>query len=556
MAFNWNNYGIPFLPGYSFREERKSSFHLPQTLIYKNGFALPRRPSAGIGQEPLVSEQLSQQEISELSFEKPDLTYHFDDKTVYEDFIPAYVKFDKKVLCFFAYFLEDVWNSPDEDHRIRHVVIYYYLEDDSMCIWESAVMNSGISQGKRLKRHRVPKNDRGDYYHWKDFNLGIDLEVYGYKYHLTHCDTFTKDFMEHEGIVLNEPEPMPEDPYIKHRQLSPPPRITSPTPDITHRFLTMDLKVLRFYALYDKSDTPYEDPRPMIIYYYLVDDTVEISEVHEHNSGWNPSSRFLRRQKIPKKLKSETAPSCIMELTKKDVEEYYSPKDFQLGQKVTLLNHHFLLYNCDAFTKDYYQKNFPDMEMKPTEIPVKKESPIPEKHIPPYNGFGSLEDSLQNCLSLIPKRPKGNLQKMLKGDTVLRYSARLDSVNPEDEGRQFVMSYFLLDDTISIFEKPVCNSGFIGGKFLRKTCVPKPGSSVEKPEFYSPVDFAIGATVEVLGHRFVLTGAAPQVLKYLESISSKIPSHTLDSLRHTLGEKMAENQPDEQNGEEPKSSPT
>uniref|UniRef100_A0A1A8HB66 EF-hand domain (C-terminal) containing 1 n=1 Tax=Nothobranchius korthausae TaxID=1143690 RepID=A0A1A8HB66_9TELE len=290
--------------------------------------------------------------------------------------MPAYVAFDKKVLRFFAYFLEDVWNSPDEDHRIRSVVIYYYLEDDSMCIWEAAVMNSGISQGKRLKRHRVPKNDRGDYYHWKDFNLGIDLEMYGCKYHITHCDTFTKDFMEHEGIVLNEPEPLPEDPYIKHRQLSPPPRITSPTPDITHRFLTTDLKVLRFYALYDKS--PSEDPRPMIIYYYLVDDTVEISEVHEHNSGRNPSSRFLRRQKIPKKLKSE---------------------------------------------------------------------------------------------------------------------------------------------------------------------------------FYSPVDFAIGATVEVFGHRFVLIGAAPQVLKYLESISSKIPSHTLDSLRRTLGEKMAENQPDEQNGEEPKSSP-
>lgn len=49
---------------------------------------------------------------------------------------------------------------------------------------------------------------------------------------------------------------------------------------------------------------------------------------------------------------------------------------------------------------------------------------------------------------------------------------------------------------ISIFERPKRNSGIIGGKFLEKTRVPKPGSSVEKPEFYGPADFAIGATVE------------------------------------------------------------
>lgn len=49
---------------------------------------------------------------------------------------------------------------------------------------------------------------------------------------------------------------------------------------------------------------------------------------------------------------------------------------------------------------------------------------------------------------------------------------------------------------ISIYEKPRRNSGTISGKFLEKTRVPKPGSTVDNPEFYSPADFAIGATVE------------------------------------------------------------
>lgn len=71
-----------------------------------------------------------------------------------------------------------------------------------------------------------------------------------------------------------------------------------------------------------------------------------------------------------------------------------------------------------------------------------------------------------------------------------------ESPNLEDEGRRFILSYFLSNDMISIFEKPTRNSGIICSKFLEKTRVPKPGSTVDNPEFYSPADFAIGATVE------------------------------------------------------------
>lgn len=75
---------------------------------------------------------------------------------------------------------------------MRPVVIYYYLKDDSMCIVEPTVKNSGLIQGKRLKRQRLTKNERGDLYLWKDLNLGIDLEVHGFKYHIIGCDDFTK----------------------------------------------------------------------------------------------------------------------------------------------------------------------------------------------------------------------------------------------------------------------------------------------------------------------------------------------------------------------------
>ena len=75
-----------------------------------------------------------------------------------------------------------------------------------------------------------------------------------------------------------------------------------------------------------------------------------------------------------------------------------------------------------------------------------------------------------------------------------------DSKYPEDESRCFLLTYFLANDEISIYEKFSRNSGFIGHMFLKKTRIPKPGTSVDEPEFYSPADFAIGATVEGEDH--------------------------------------------------------
>ena len=49
---------------------------------------------------------------------------------------------------------------------------------------------------------------------------------------------------------------------------------------------------------------------------------------------------------------------------------------------------------------------------------------FPQQELPPYNGFGSLEDSLQSCLSLVPQPPKKDFIKMLENDhKILRFEA-------------------------------------------------------------------------------------------------------------------------------------
>ncbi|XP_034435685.1 EF-hand domain-containing protein 1-like [Hippoglossus hippoglossus] len=550
MSWYWNSHGLPFLPGNTFRDVTKSAFHRAQTLHYKNGFPLPHRPGDAIGQDPLRSEQLIQQKINKLTLMTPDVRFGSLYQIPPEGFVPSHVALDKKVLRFYAHFKEDVLFSPDEVYRVRPVMIYYYLEDDSMLLYEPRVKNSGLLQGKRLKRQRVPKNERGEHYHYKDLNLGIDLDVYGVKYRITHCDEFTKEFFESEGIALNDPQPMPVDPYTKGQIIPQPCHITPSEFDPTHQFLTMDGKVLCFFALWDDNHRLYRETRTVIIHYYLADDTVEIREVHEQNSGRDPFPVVMHRQRLPKQLKPRPFPSCVLEVSKHEVDEYFSPKDFQVGQTVKLLARSFLLYDCDGFTKEYFQTNHPDMEMKPIKVPKKVDMYHNRKrYVPPYNGFGSLEDSLQNCLSLVPKPPRKNVMKMLENNLKeLRYSATLKSKYPVDESRCFILTYYLSNDMISIYEKPARNSGMISGKFLEKTRIPKPGSNLENLEFYSPADFAIGATVEVFGHRFLLTDADQYVLTYLESISSQIPSQTLDSVRQKLGEGAANNQPGDQDG--------
>lgn len=87
---------------------------------------------------------------------------------------------------------------------------------------------------------------------------------------------------------------------------------------------------------------------------------------------------------------------------------------------------------------------------------------------------------------------------------------------------------------ISIFEPPVRNSGIIGGKYLGRTKVIKPYSSVENPVYYSPSDFFIGAVIEVFGHRFVILDTDDYVLKYMESNAAQYSPEALLSVQNRV----------------------
>ena len=199
-------------------------------MIYKNGYRIPYlNGTAVIDACPFESNQLMENELDGLKNCRPTLSYTCLKSEPVPKFIPSYVECDKKVLRFYGYFKETVTESPQECYRVRVVTICYYIEDDSMDIYEPMQPNSGLSQGTLtyfilkslcqrfvhyyytlhitsfsslmriitctgwvLKRRKIPKNDRGDHYIWKDLNIGINIAIYGRVYRIANCDEFTR----------------------------------------------------------------------------------------------------------------------------------------------------------------------------------------------------------------------------------------------------------------------------------------------------------------------------------------------------------------------------
>ena len=77
---------------------------------------------------------------------------------------------------------------------------------------------------------------------------------------------------------------------------------------------------------------------------------------------------------------------------------------------------------------------------------------------------------------------------------------------------------------MTIYEPPQRNAGILGGKFMERTRVLRPGSSLSDPSgpsYYDLKDLFVGNMIEVLSHRFVLLDADEYVFNYMEADPSR-----------------------------------
>ena len=78
------------------------------------------------------------------------------------------------------------------------------------------------------------------------------------------------------------------------------------------------------------------------------------------------------------------------------------------------------------------------------------------------------------------------------------------------------------------------NAGILGGKFMERSQVLRPGSSLVSPQgpcYYTPVDLYVGGKIEVLSHHFVLLDADEYVFNYMESDPLKFKHSDRQSIK-------------------------
>ena len=98
----------------------------------------------------------------------------------------------------------------------------------------------------------------------------------------------------------------------------------------------------------------------LYLQYYLVDDTLEVREMHAANDGHDPFPVLIGRHKVPKDRRdvSSTFPAVVMELSEQEIKDYFTPKDFKLGETFTMYGRRFIVTGCDDFTKAFYYHHF------------------------------------------------------------------------------------------------------------------------------------------------------------------------------------------------------
>ena len=92
----------------------------------------------------------------------------------------------------------------------------------------------------------------------------------------------------------------------------------------------------------------------------MVDDTLEVREVHKANDGRDPFPVLIARHKVPSDRYNvdSSFPSVVMELTDQEIKNYLTPRDFMIGSTLQIYKRRFLICDCDNFTKAFYYQNF------------------------------------------------------------------------------------------------------------------------------------------------------------------------------------------------------
>jgi len=216
-----------------------------------------------------------------------------------------------------------------------------------------------------LKRGKLPKEPvfthcpgmkmkKDEFYAPPDFVLGNKVKIFGRECLIYDCNDSTKVWYKENlnidmvPIKLSKPRPMlkyqetppylgygtEEDSLTSVTALVPKP----PKKDVQKMFKN-DLHILR-YEVKLVSANPDDENRKFILSFYCGDDTIQVYEIAERNSG-RVGGKFLDRQKHLNPVNNT----------------YYNEKNMLLGQLLILGGYKFRIVKCDEYTEKYFESN-------------------------------------------------------------------------------------------------------------------------------------------------------------------------------------------------------
>lgn len=308
--------------------------------------------------------------------------------------------------------------------------------------------------------------------------------------------------------------------------------------DKTSRFLKYEGRVLRFQCVEVKGTKPpffpeLQDKAAEQGYYGLVAsgdakrfalsfhlstcniDLVVQKERGKADAGQDEPKLVLKKSKLPVNWRDAQRGRPA---------HYFEPEHFHCGKVIDVYGRYFLLVSCDKFTRHVYQEmGTPQVEVKLICEPKPRiVQPIPQLG----DGFlaiGSNEDTLATVYGM-PKAGR-DLEKIQRNQNrLLRCKAVLLSQNPIDASREFMITFFLEDDTIAVYEEVKRNSGIWGGNFLKRgrylNDLPN-DSSV--PRHFKPNDIYLGNVISFNGNDFQIIEMDNMSLEFCEHFPDEFP---------------------------------
>lgn len=256
---------------------------------------------------------------------------------------------------------------------VQWFTLSYYLADDTIEIVSIPPAHVKDSdRTKLLKRSKLPKDfhmttglglrpPTEAFFHWSDFYIGMELDVYGRPLVIMDADGATRDFFADQQMALSNPI-IPEAPeIIVHAREVPPPTGFGSEED-SLRSVAGSLmpgpppmkklgenKVLSFLCSLLSGGIDDVDRR-FVLTFYVQDNTLKVIEPPVRNSGFT-GGVFLSRRSVKKIAGSnQSTVTNTTAGTQGDNPNNITYRDLYVGCRLKVLMHEFLLLDTNDGT--------------------------------------------------------------------------------------------------------------------------------------------------------------------------------------------------------------